>query len=106
MKYIKDVLLILVLIFIVYKFSSATTRDTDVERIRQEIVELKKEMGIQNLNSIRYLETRINRLAQTQDEYQSSTFGKISVLENRITPKRADDNIVNNNNINNIVVNK
>ena len=48
-----------------------------------------------------YFDTRVNNLARTQDEYQSSTHGKLSVLERRI------ENIEKNraNNKNSVVVN-
>lgn len=50
-----------------------------------------------------YLERRINRVAQTQDEYQYSTSRRIDILEERLkNTTQGNTNKNNNMNINNI----
>lgn len=66
-----------------------------VMRTAKDIPYMERTMDVKD-NLIRdYLETRMNRVAQTQDEYQYSTSRKIQILEERI--KKLENKMGNNN---------
>lgn len=66
-----------------------------VMRTAKDIPYIERTMDVKD-NLIRdYLENRLNRVAQTQDEYQYSTSRKIQILEERI--KRLEKQEGNNN---------
>lgn len=54
-------------------------------------------------NNFYYLETRINKLSEAQDNYQNTSFSRINILEQRLIKLEKDNkqnNKVVNNNIN------
>lgn len=66
-----------------------------IMRTAKDIPYIERTMDVKD-NLIRdYLENRLNRVAQTQDEYQYSTSRKIQILEERI--KRLEKQEGNNN---------
>jgi len=66
-----------------------------VMRTAKDIPYMERTMDVKD-NLIRdYLETRMNRVAQTQDEYQYSTSRKIQILEEKI--KKLENKMGNNN---------
>jgi predicted RNase H-like nuclease (RuvC/YqgF family) len=70
----------------------------DITRIKKEFLTLEDRVGVKAGNWVHYLETRVNRVAQTQDEYQASTSRRIDLLEERIRRlekeiKEKDDDI-------------
>ena len=66
-----------------------------ITRYAKDIPYIERTMDVKD-NLIRdYLETRMNRVAQTQDEYQYSTSRKIQILEERI--KKLENKMGNNN---------
>lgn len=56
----------------------------DITRINKEFLTLEDRLTVKLGNSINYLESRVNRLAKTQDEYQASTSRRVDLLEERI----------------------
>src|SRR5690606_39371367 len=66
-----------------------------VMRTAKDIPYMERTMDVKD-NLIRdYLETRMNRVAQTQAEYQYSTSRKIQILEEKI--KKLENKMGNNN---------
>lgn len=57
---------------------------SEIHRINIHMSSLDKEFDHRLFNWSSYLEKRLNRLAQSQDEYQISTHRKIEILEERI----------------------
>lgn len=91
-------LLASVLIYVLIQNGQQSNASTNFS----ESLELhKKQVGKTIESNNAYFEERLGRIAASQDEYQSSTHGKLSVLERRI------ENIEKNgaNNKNSVIVN-
>lgn len=56
----------------------------EISRIESHIMEIDHQTDRRLFNWSDFLEKRVNRVAQTQDEYQVSTSRKIDILEERI----------------------
>lgn len=56
----------------------------EIYRMNTHMSSLDKEFDHKLFNWSDYLEKRLNRLAQTQDEYQISTSRRMEILEERI----------------------
>jgi len=74
-----------------------------LESAKQEMVKL---VG----NNMGYLETRINRTDEKQDNYQNTSSGQISLLTKRVDileqDKKSNQKIINNNNSNAVIYQK
>lgn len=74
-----------------------------LESAKQEMVKL---VG----NNTGYLETRINRTDEKQDNYQNTSSGQISLLTKRVDileqDKKSNQKIINNNNSNAVIYQK
>ena len=81
---------------------------------KTELKEIRQEMQSLSDNTLKYLEGRVNKLAEVQDIYQSSTHQRISLMEQRIKALEAENkglksqvkavnNVVISNSANNIV---
>lgn len=74
-----------------------------LESAKQEMVKL---VG----NNTSYLETRINRTDEKQDNYQNTSSGQISLLTKRVDileqDKKNNQKIINNNNSNAVIYQK
>lgn len=66
--------------------------------LTQQVTQITVEMNKHFQNMQWYLEGRVNRLAQTQDEYQISTSRRLDTLEQRL--KKLENNKKGNNNSN------
>ena len=53
-------------------------------RLNREMLTLEDRVSLKAGNWIHYLESRVNRVAQSQDEYQASTSKRIDLLDERI----------------------
>lgn len=103
MKYVREILIGVLFVFFFYNYNTSTIKNSDSMILRKEIETMKEEIDKRNINSINYLESRINRVAQSQDEYQISTTAKIDVLENKLGINNNSSKNTNTN-INNIVI--
>ena len=56
----------------------------DIMRLNREMLTLEDRVSLKAGNWIHYLESRVNRVAQSQDEYQASTSKRIDLLDERI----------------------
>ena len=56
----------------------------EISRIESHITEIDHQTDRRLFNWSDFLEKRVNRASQTQDEYQVSTSRKIDILEERI----------------------
>lgn len=68
----------------------------------------KKETQKVMINNINYVETRINKLSETQDSYQVVTSSRLSILEKKlekIEKENKQQNKIVNNNISSAVIN-
>lgn len=95
--------LLLAVIIIVVLLKDARGRDL-VDTARNDIAIVKQEVDKTLTNNLYYIESRINKAEERQDNYQSSTSRRLYLLEQRI--ENLDNNknqrIVNTN-INNMV---
>lgn len=57
---------------------------SEVMRVDSHLSSLDKQLDHKMFNWTDYLEKRVNRLAQSQDEYQLSTSRRIEILEEKI----------------------
>lgn len=71
-------LLLVVFFFRVFDYQG------DIIRLNREFLTLEDRMSVKAGNWVHYLETRVNRVAQSQDEYQASTSKRIDLLDERI----------------------
>jgi len=62
----------------------ASDYQSDILRLNREYLVIEERMSTKAGNWINYLESRVNRVAQSQDEYQASTSSRIDFLEERI----------------------
>lgn len=56
----------------------------DIIRLNREMLTLEDRVSLKAGTWVHYLESRVNRVAQSQDEYQSSTSKRIDLLDERI----------------------
>lgn len=101
--------LLLSVIIIVVLLKDARGREL-VDTARNDIAIVKQDLTRVNTNNTAYLESRINKAEEKQDNYQSSTSRRLHVLEQRIEnlDKNKNQRIVNtniNNNVNTPIVN-
>src|SRR5690606_4227787 len=57
----------------------------EILRLNKDMITLEERMSFKAGNWVQYLESRVNRVAQSQDEYQWSTSKRIDYLSDRIT---------------------
>lgn len=96
-------LFFLILSFLLLFFKTYSYHD-EILRLNRDIVAIEDKMQIKTGNWTYYLEQRMNRVAQSQDEYQYSTSERIRILEqslkqNGFLNKNSNKNI----NINNVI---
>lgn len=103
MKYIKEILIGILFISCLYFYSTSTIRNSD-DNLRKEFQTLREDIDKKNNNTINYLESRVNNLAQRQDEYQVGSNARMDIIENRLGLSINDNKNINTN-INNIVIN-
>lgn len=103
MKYIKEILIGILFISCLYFYSTSTIKGSDYN-LRKELQTLREDIDKKNNNTITYIESRINNLAQRQDEYQVSSSTRMDIIENRLGLS-INANKNTNTNINNIVIN-
>lgn len=71
--------LLLVLLLLEIRFYKA-----EIQRLSTSVSMVDKEIDRKMFGSVEYLERRINRLAQTQDEYQIGMSRKMDILEKKL----------------------
>lgn len=104
---------LLLAVLLIVQVTSDKIDNSKMDALSSEMRADRKEIKGVIENNLRYFEGRINKLAQTQDEYQVSTAQKIFLLENRLKileqENRALKNqqkiITNNINTNNNIIN-
>lgn len=97
--HIATLMLLILMIAIIFSNNKSsderTTFNLQLEEFKQEVARVRSK-------NIEYLENRINRQAETQDNYQNSTSSKLTILEKRIIQlelqaKTTGPRIINNN---------
>lgn len=78
------VVIVVCSLFLGMFFFGAFDYQADIRNLRRDLTTLEAQLGVKSGNWVHYLETRINRVAQTQDEYQTSTTKRVDLLEERI----------------------
>lgn len=71
-------------------FFRAFDYQADITNIKREFITLEERMGTKAGNWTQHLESRVNRVAQTQDEYQASTSKRMDILEERLQKLEKD----------------
>lgn len=84
------VVIAVVTLFLGLFFFRAFDYQADITNVRKEFMSLEERMGMKAGNLTHHLESRVNRVAQTQDEYQASTSRRIDNLEDRIRKLEKD----------------
>lgn len=72
-------------LFLYFLFFRTYDYHVEILRLNKEMISLEERMSVKAGNWVQYAESRVNRLAQTQDEYQWSTSKRIDYLSDRIT---------------------
>ena len=101
--YPKEILIGILFVLVTYFFATSVSMDHDLKVIRLEMKTLREDIRASNSNTINYLENRINRLAQSQDEYQVSSSSRMNVLENKLGLSITDSRNTNTN-VNTIIL--
>ncbi len=99
-------LLIVMLSMITADSKTSLDKNNILTKVEQSKEEFRKVMA----NNLEYVEKRINRLAENQDNYQNATAKEISLLKVRVNTLEEENKalksqakIVNNNNSNAVV---
>lgn len=105
MKYLRELVSVLCVFAMIYIFLNIVQKDGEILSLRQDVDNVKLEVSNRAVSTTNYVEQRINRLAQLQDDYQNITLSKINLLETK-TGLNVPETQNNNMNINNIVIGK
>lgn len=79
-----DVAFLLLSITILVLMLNITSDNATSGVFKAEIEEIKQESKQKLESSVRYLENKLNKLAETQDIYQSSTARRMDLLEKKV----------------------
>jgi hypothetical protein len=105
-----NLLILMSLILMITILFNNTKAENISDALIQSIAGVKQDSLKAISNNVDYFESRINRLAENQDNYQVGTSGRLSVIEQRIQKLEVEDKrnsrVVNiNNNQSNAVLN-
>lgn len=103
MKHLPELVLVLLCSAVLYYFAANISLSSELSRVNEDMKVLQEDMRREMRDTTRYYENRTNRLAQTQDEYQSMMDTRVRVLEGRIEGSRTDRSIQINNNNSNVI---
>lgn len=82
--------LVLLILMITIVFSNNKSSD-ERSNFSLQLEDFKQEVGRVRAKNIDMLEGRINRLSETQDNYQNTTSSKLSILEAKVMKLEAED---------------
>lgn len=97
------VFLLLAITLLIILWGSATD-STNSNNLLEQIEMVRDENRKVIVNNTTFLESKINNLAKTQDEYQYSTSRKIALLESKVellVKKEPKQRLINNNTLHN-----
>lgn len=99
------VLLFFVTLSFLLLFFRTYSYHDEIIRLNRDIASIEDKMQIKAGNWTHYLEQRMNRMAQSQDEYQYSTSERIRIIEESLKQSNIISKNTNKNiNINNVTI--
>ena len=87
------------LILMVSIIFSNNKSDGEISSFNLQLEEFRQDVARVRAKNIEYLENRINKLGETQDNYQNTSASKMSVLEQKVlkleTEEKKNNKIIN-----------
>jgi len=105
-RFVHLMTLFLLILMVSIVFSSNKS-NSETSNFGLQLEQFKQEVSKVRSNNIAYLEGKINRVAEIQDNYQVSTSGELSILKQKVLKMEQEDKknnkIINNNQSNAII---
>lgn len=100
-RFVHLMTLFLLILMVSIVFSSNKS-NSETSNFGLQLDQFKQEVGKVRSNNIVYLEGKINRVAEIQDNYQVSTSGELSILKQKVlkmeqADKKQAQRVINNN---------